>query len=82
MKSIQSLEVYVGFIHDIEGVWFRLKFIKLVAVMLFAISDVDIGRYTATKVKECVHFDRAFTIFPNAHVASLMLVEIVVESNA
>lgn len=64
MKSIQNLEVYVGFIHDIEGVWFRLKFIKLVAVMPFAISDVDIGRYTATKVKERVHFDRAFTIFP------------------
>ena len=66
VKREEGLEIHIRLIHDIKRVWFRREPVKLVAVMSFAVRDVDIGRYASSQVEQCMHLDRALAVFPQS----------------
>lgn len=80
MEAKELIEVNIGLVHHIEGkrLW-RSQF-KFIAVMPSAICDVDVCWNTPTQVKQGMHLHCPLLYFPKSHVASLTLVEIVVES--
>ena len=63
MEPEQSLEVNVRLVHHMKSEWFRYEYIKFITVMLFSVCDMNVGRYTATQVKQCVHLYSPFAVF-------------------
>lgn len=62
MKPKKRLEINIRFVHDIEGEWFRRKFIKFIAIVPFSVGYMDVGRNASSQVKQSVHFDCALAI--------------------
>ena len=56
MKIMQTFEVKVGSIHDIEGSGFWDKQIKDIDVVEFAVGNVNESRDIAAQIKEGVDF--------------------------
>lgn len=64
VKTEQCFEINIRLIHHVERKWFRTKAVQFVAIMPFAISNVDACRNTSTKIKQCVHLNGSFAVLP------------------
>ena len=56
METVQTTEVKVGAIHDIEGTGFRDKHVQNIDVVEFAVGDVNERRDIAAQVEEGMEF--------------------------
>ena len=82
MKSKKCFKVNIGLIHHVESIRLRCQCIKLVAVMPLAVRDMDIAGMLPLKSNRVCILTAPLLYFPKAHVASLILVDMVVESSA
>lgn len=82
MKPIECFKVNIRLVHHVEGKRFWFKVIQFIAVVPFPVSDTDVCGDAATQRKQRMHLDRPLLYFPRAQAASLILVDIVVESKA
>ena len=60
MKYMETGEVLVGSIHDVEGSSLWNKQVQDVDIVQFAIGDMDEARDSASEIQECMKFDRCF----------------------
>ena len=82
MESEQCLEVNIRLVHYLKSEWFRCEHVKFVAIMPFTIGDmVLVGILPRKSSKVCI-LTAPLLYLPNAHAASFMLVDMVVESKA
>ena len=59
-EQVESFEVEIASVHNVESARFRYKLVEDVDVVNFAIADMDEGRDIATQVHQCVQFDGPF----------------------
>src|SRR5271163_4725448 len=60
MEPVQTGEIDITAIHNVDGAWFREQKVKRVDVMQLAIRDVDEARDAAAQIQERVHLHRGF----------------------
>ena len=60
MELMESLEIEVPSIHNVEGPWFRDQVIEYIDVVKLAVADMDKRRYAATQIQKRVEFDGGF----------------------
>src|SRR3989338_2722758 len=60
MDSVQSTEIYIAAVHDVEGTGLEQHIIEIVHIVHFASSHVEKRRNRATYVQTEMELDRAF----------------------
>lgn len=56
MQLVQSFEIQIGTIHEVDGAWFRNENIKNIDVMNFPIGDPDECRDVPSQIKKGMKF--------------------------
>jgi len=62
-EVLESLEIEVSLIHNVEGPWLWDQVIEDIDVVKLAVADIDKRRYAVTQIQECVKFDGGFGSF-------------------
>ena len=66
VKTKQSDEINVCFVHHIERKWLRHNLIQFIAVMPFSIRDMKVGWNASAKVQQGMHLYCSFAVFPQS----------------